>query len=1827
MDIFERAGNFFTGGGWSSNQERGKADADRKRREEEERRRRAEAARQQAAEKARQKQLEKPALRVSNNPQKTVLDAARKLADGDSLKMPTAPRASSFNPQSEVDRFNKMDVDTQRKRLIDLQKEAGRTDFFGRADISKRDTAKKQLAAIAEKGEEKGGNILTFAEDLFGGQGRKNAKGDSVPGILDAYGRAQKALARGLDSITVNSEEKRNEVERDTVNLLNQSRNKILEMASRAPGGMASYDQLSPQQKRQFDIITERIEVMQAGSRARSDKATDELDPVKFAGASLQIVLDALGFKIGGELINNATKATAPTGNAFKQAANVVMNPSGVTQGIASGSAFGGGYGVGVTAESLGADATAIDYAIASAVGAALGGALGGTLPAAANLFSRKGGQNEVTQAAIKTFEESSGRFATPAEKKRIAEDVEKQLELNKPRLETPESVPAANRDGSTPARAPDAESADPRTREVADSYTTIYNQITNDKNLTPQQQADFVQEARKRHIELLKQLDTKLDEGADAQAQVAQQAQEAAELQQQEQAQVVAQVQQERAQQTQPEPQQVMQAEPVPAGSVEVQANNAYSTPVDPPSGTYKQTEEMIRKQEEIRKSQKFGAKDYFDAFRRQIYDPQLKTQKLDNLLFQKYKQENRLERSQKRLLPSQSITFQTSMINNPNQAVRSFMELSPVSSIIQKHTKEKTTADFDTYRMYRDELWRTSRGNQNTLPVDEVEMATFVRDMDARHPEWADEAAQLREMSLALFERRMRAGAEDPALFQAAVENPFYSPRRRIVPEDIVRPEISGIANRSGKATKARTEGIKGDVDGSIDLYEFDIKNTIVTEAAQRRAALMQEIGFEVTDSAEDAFMRKAILKEVSELADLRDSAGAGAKGAKKTAKQIEAEIKKKEDKVYESISRMLERARGNKDDVLNDVVDRDPRYAIEKKAIEEQKFANLTPQERRDQIKYDLEQLDKKYPSPEQMRREDILEYARSLGASARGAADDISRIDDATARLKLAREEVDAFEAMKRQAKEEGGEAYEELKNYTINPRTMQAEISYKFNGATGKIAIPPGLAKEWAALDSSFDLSTANRVLGGIGGFQKTFWTGMFNPVFQTLQTIRNWGQMFTNAEGVSAFNAPAIGQFYKSLFSTTARNEFRQKYSVGGSQYENATRSIMLRRSATDDIMNKSSVQEYFIRNPMRVLSDVARVLNNVLAHLSNAQRDQVIAGAAARGKRLGYSDELAREAAIETATKVFGDFNRVSRFARLLDDSLLPYAGATQAGVRADLRAFKERPAEVTAKYGLMIAAMTGLVAWAIENGAQEYYDTMEEEEREMNYENSIVIATGTVSRNEDGTWNNIVRIPLTPDFRPLHRMVIESMRDLQKDVGIDPVYLASEVLNYMTGDVYESIYDQGRTDEGRNPLGGLFTSSPITNAIAITNNVSTWDGSPQVDEDMRNMPRTEQAYPTTSGFAQGTSEALDGLLTPIQVDQFLRMGGNLGRGIQNSTRQQDEVYNPLMDFVRPFTGGRSASDQQLSSRTYFNDRDDVRYEITDLKQRRAFEMLNQKRTAGADIAKELGMEVPEGQSNSGMLDSAVRALVLLSNEQVLEGQMKMEDRKKERGEAVNPLFDREALTPEQRNAILTYRQGKIYNSAGQNKDRDGAGAFAALGLDEAWYEAFKQKENAFYESLGLDGDDTSPRTFSGETRAQASPELQAKLDQYYQLAKGTGDRSRFLRANPDILEYWGQQNDFTDAERQALGFKPLQGDDSFSSGRGGGGGGYDPFGLLGDILNVGNVKKNAPRLNENPYEGIPEDLERQLRSLLAARRGGRAPVQLGAESRGNNS
>ena len=113
-----------------------------------------------------------------------------------------------------------------------------------------------------------------------------------------------------------------------------------------------------------------------------------------------------------------------------------------------------------------------------------------------------------------------------------------------------------------------------------------------------------------------------------------------------------------------------------------------------------------------------------------------------------------------------------------------------------------------------------------------------------------------------------------------------------------------------------------------------------------------------------------------------------------------------------------------------------------------------------------------------------------------------------------------------------------------------------------------------------------------------------------------------------------------------------------------------------------------------------------------------------------------------------------------------------------------------------------------------------------------------------------------------------------------------------------------------------------------------------------------------------------------------------------------------------------------------------------------------------------------------------------------------------------------------------------------------------------------EEWYQNYRAEEDKYFKDKRDYNKRMGYKDNSSENSnpyPEANKQLQAKLDYYYTLPKGTGARSAFLRSNPDVLKQWDRVEAWKNGERAQVGLGEIDSGNSYAYGssRGGSGGG----------------------------------------------------------------
>lgn len=1103
-----------------------------------------------------------------------------------------------------------------------------------------------------------------------------------------------------------------------------------------------------------------------------------------------------------------------------------------------------------------------------------------------------------------------------------------------------------------------------------------------------------------------------------------------------------------------------------------------------------------------------KFGNK-----VQEQLFDPRNIEQRLDAAQFRAIKESGAALLGQKELLPSNALASIRGRIQNPSKAARirddTKYEINgneySLNDIIRIYGKDDSPAarDFENYRIFKDELERLDRGMPNTLGLDPAEMDSFVKVYEMQNPAALEHNAVLRQHQLDILAEKRDARIDNPELFDNSATFEFFNPRQALDPEDLVRQQMTGGVRSGAKGTQTRSETAGGPVRSPLSLFK---ERSLEAE----RSLAEQQYGLELRNRVDEGTIPGARVVVDAEVA----------RQNKLALQEMRSLIDNKK-----SLVTLKNKTRGELDKAKSTAASDKKAIQFVRKYIngtnENDIFADLKGAELTDAEALDLFKV---------MAGQNVKNTGRLIKRISDGTGNTPEQVKDYLAGIRVAISET------KRDIKD----ARETVSMTSQNLERGTQTYSYKIDGEVGKIELPADLANSLAKQNEAQNISMLEKGLQPVAAVQKLTWTGILQPAFKIWNTlVKNPILMYRNADGLSGIRPEAGFAILRQVVNTPKMREFKKEMQKRGAAYENILQTKNIQSSTADDIARRAGMDSWaegIFTNPAATLQDVWKGINEFAAFPDNAQRTAVAYGAYKRAKGMGWSDEAALDIASQAPAKVFGDFDRISRLAQNLE-IVIPYSGAIQAGTRAMYQATKTKPYSTTFKDAMLLSTLAGVTAYSLSNTkeGQDYYQDMIDSEKEYELDNNWTLVLPRASRDDAGNWKGVIKVPLLPDVRPMNRAAWQSTRAIAQGQGADVPMIAGELFNQLTGDISSNLYDPKRGEA--NPVNGVLPSSPLVNFGKTLAGVNMYDGNPLADEFTASRPRVEQVGKKTTEGAKTASKVTGGMLTPLQFDQIFNMIGSTGDILQ----QKEGANDPIANVLKPVQPGIGRSKENVGKVNYIQDKEVVGSTFKNADDFRAFQTLT------------------SSNSVKSVEDAAARAKELLARPDVLRGMKDMDTRKRARGEAGDPFFE---LTSAQQEKILRYRGAKDLNQAKQAYDKNGNSLYIALGLDEEWYDAYKTKEDAYYDAI-FGKSDSVQATYSGAKKPEASEALQGKIDFYNTLPKGTGDRSRYLKSNPDILDHWAKGNQFTDAERIAMGFKVFD-DDSGSSTYGGGSSSY---------------------------------------------------------------
>lgn len=1197
-------------------------------------------------------------------------------------------------------------------------------------------------------------------------------------------------------------------------------------------------------------------------------------------------------------------------------------------------------------------------------------------------------------------------------------------------------------------------------------------------------------------------------------------------------------------------------------------------------------------------------------DLTMEQLYDPLYVAQRYDNEWFNFARENNLIREGQKELLKTESFTGALGDARNPQRTADTLMDMKyetdigelSFNDIVRKYgaSNSERAQRLQDYRMFKDELWRIEHGEKNTLPDTKRRMEEYVEKYEAENPDVVYDNAVLRAHELTLDKMMEDAGILEQGTTARFAENPFYTRRTKAKPDNSPSMEIKGGMRAGVKQVSERTEMNAQPAAELSDMRKATAETVRSIANARLGKLVKQRIdagapgmeGFKLELDADVMRYHKQMLdetrklkKEYDELRQVRDvikKEKRKATAKSKTAdKKANAATRKHEKLKKQETKERVERAKAREDAIVRHV-DRLLEMARRDQAKRKLSGQEILDRERSGQQVVTSQQtvsdlVDAKLTREEKIAIGEVL--ARDFTApevTAKTTKDVASakrqRISKKRLSTKL-QNEVDALNSMvenSRQmvndAKTAHHDAYKEFSDTTQYVGPNKNRIYYTSNGELGVIDAPGDFANSISRNNMQQTYSLIEQSFRGLSNLQKVVWTGALNPAWNVYNVaIKNPTLMFFNADGLSGIR-PAVWQSFieqaiEPIYGGTRMKNFKQEMGLRNATRENAFQTRRLDRTTTDDIARRANIVTFMegaMKHPIRTIGDLWKGLNAAVAKLPNMQRTTVEYGAYKRARGLGWSEQEALDYAAGASARVFGDFDRVTKLAQAMEP-LIPYSGATQAGTRALWRTAKTKPVEAAIKATVLGVGMIGISSYSIKN-SQEYFEDMVEQEQEYKLDNNLVFVLPGARKNADGTWSGVFHIPLVPDFRPTWRSIWRTIYKLDKE-GTDGLdkgdagMIAGELFNQVTGDMSNQIYDAQRGEE--NAVMGAFPGSATVNVVKTLGGINTYNGGELGDDYFESLPADQQVRSYTSDTAKTLSAISQGLLSPVQIDQLFAAGGTAGDIVQ----QPGEGLETLGEsFIKPFRPGTSRTEKKKGTSDYFDRRDKVLEYAAGIGDEQLYNQLKAHFSGKTEKQDDDLLKNAKTISQYFSISGGKFRTTSYWDAMKLNEMLARDD-----GKDANPIFD---LKDDQLKRVLVYRASRMLNATKQSYDKDGNSLYTSLGLDEKWYDDFRDKESAYYDAIEkkikkeLDNEtdpekkkelqasydrysEDDPKTFSGTKKPKLTKEQDKLMDYYYTLPKGTGDRSAFIDSHPWILDYWDALSGFNIKERNVLGLK----------------------------------------------------------------------------------
>ena len=581
-----------------------------------------------------------------------------------------------------------------------------------------------------------------------------------------------------------------------------------------------------------------------------------------------------------------------------------------------------------------------------------------------------------------------------------------------------------------------------------------------------------------------------------------------------------------------------------------------------------------------------------------------------------------------------------------------------------------------------------------------------------------------------------------------------------------------------------------------------------------------------------------------------------------------------------------------------------------------------------------------------------------------------------------------------------------------------------------------------------------------------------------------------------------------------------------------------------------------------------RALSPI-RTVEDLISITEKATRFQNFKGIYESGKKKGLTHDQAVREAVIAARNNSVDFTRGSSFTRTAG-LLIPYFNASVQGSRTMTRAFIDRPAATAFKTTAIVAVPTMAATFynLSDDKRREAYNSINEYEKKDN----IIIIGPNAEQKDDGTWTGIYKIPKPQGFRELSepgRVAMERFLTGKSSQTVNAMML--EMLGAFTGPVQTGSLGQAGSSlipQGAKPTVQALANRDMYGGYDIIpdyiNNAEGKGGEPIAD--------SQKARKGTSGTAKEIGKLLN--ISPILVEKWLGdTTGSVGKVALNTSDNIMKTQGKIKDEE---IGGKSiwsdVKGRSVEARGELLDKnktDGQKYAENLEKVMKPLSTNEEAAWRSLHPQKKnfLGQQIYEGDA---IYNAAARLDIYNRYPKVYEADKKMDADGRKRGDVGNPLFD---LTSAQLKKVLEKE-----NLPAGAKDPELSNLYT-----QDWFKDYKAEKDTYFTKIKekvtkdlatvkkekKNGWEDKSKSLTKTLDAFNNPknpyptptgDLQKAMDYYNGLAKGTGERSGFIRANPGIWkemqDYYASVDNWQNKQRGARGLDATEGEEGKKNG-----------------------------------------------------------------------